>query len=182
MQDTKARINRDVTFREFIDLARTEDPRILQLSTGDASRVLAYSRYAEYVPPWLESFPKTNLHFLLFEDLRRDPATVAKTVSAWLGIEPAFYESYDFRTKNKSFRIRNARLHQVKRGVGRHIPVRARRRLKSAIAPAYRLNVDSAPVPVTDDELNVMEELERSFAPLNDQLAALTGLDLTAWR
>jgi hypothetical protein len=50
------------------------------------------------------------------------------------------------------------------------------------MAPAYRLNVDPAPVAVTSDELQVLEELERYFEPYNERLTALTGLDLTAWR
>ncbi len=182
MQDTKARINRSVTFREFVELARNDDPRIDKLSTGDASRVLAYSRYADCIPAWLERFPETHLHFFLFEELKRDSASFAKTVADRLAIDPAFYDSYDFRRKNKSFRIRNAGLHQVKRAVGHRIPARTRKRLKAVIAPAYRLNVDPTPVAVTSDELSVLEELEGYFEPYNERLAALTGLDLTAWR
>jgi hypothetical protein len=182
MQDTKARIDRSVTFREFVELAQNDDPRINKLSTGDASRVIAYSRYADYLPAWLERFPETHLHFFLFEELTRDPAAFAKTVAGLLAIDPTFYDSYDFRRKNKSFRIRYAGLHQLKRAVGHRIPRRTRKRLKAVIAPAYRLNVDPAPVAVTSDELRVLGDLERYFEPFNERLAALTGLDLTAWR
>jgi Sulfotransferase domain len=182
MQDTKARIDRSVTFREFVDLAQNDDPRIDTLSTGDASRVIAYSRYADYLPAWLERFPETHLHFFLFEDLTKDPAAFAKTVADRLAIAPQFYDSYDFRRKNKSFRIRNAPLHRLKRAVGHRIPPRTRKRLKAVMAPAYRLNVDPEPVAVTNDELRVLEELERYFEPYNERLAALTGLELAAWR
>jgi hypothetical protein len=183
MQDTKARINRSVTFGEFIELARNEDPQLLKLSTGDARCVLAHSRYAEYLPPWLDRFPESHLHFFLFEELKNNPVSVAKAVGERLAIEPAFYDSYDFRRKNKTFRIRHAWLHQFRREVGRHIPARTRKRLKSTIAGAYsRLNVDSAPVRLTSDETSVLAELDRYFEPLNERLAELTGLDLTAWR
>ena len=182
MQDTKARIDRTVSFREFVELARNDDPRIEKLSTGDAGRVIAYSRYAEYLPVWLDRFPETHLHFFLFEDLKKDPASFARTVADRLAIDPIFYDSYDFRRKNKSFRIRNAPLHRLKRSVGHRIPRRTRKRLKSVMAPVYRLNVDPAPVAVTSDELRVLEELEHYFEPYNERLAALTGLDLAPWR
>jgi hypothetical protein len=182
MQDTKARIDRNVSFREFVELARNDDPRIEKLSTGDAGRVIAYSRYAEYLPVWLDRFPETHLHFFLFEDLTKDPAFLARTVADRLAIDPLFYDSYDFRRKNKSFRIRNAPLHRLKRSVGHRIPRGTRKRLKSVMAPVYRLNVDPAPVAVTSDELRVLEELEHYFEPYNERLAALTGLDLAAWR
>jgi hypothetical protein len=145
--------------------------------------VLAHSRYADFLPPWLKRFPESHLHFVLFEELKNNPVFVANGVAERLAIEPAFYDSYDFRRKNKTFRIRHAWLHQFKREVGRHIPARTRKRLKAATAGAYsRLNVDSAPVRMSSDETTVLAELDQYFEPLNERLAELTGLDLTAWR
>ena len=183
MQDTKARIDRGITFREFIELARKEDPQILKISTGDARYVLTHSRYADYLPAWLERFPESHLHFFLFEELQNDPVSIAKTVASQLVIEPDFYDSYDFRRKNKAFRVRHAWLLKFRREVGRHIPAPTRKRLKAAMARAYsRLNVDPAPVRMTSDEARVLAELDQYFEPLNERLAELTGLDLTAWR
>jgi hypothetical protein len=182
-QDTKARIDRRVSFREFVELALNEDPRILEVGTEDASKMLVNARYADYVPRWLARFPPARLHFFLFEDMKRDPLGFVRVICDRLQLESGFFDSYDLKKRNRTFRVRSARLHNIRRRVGRVLPASTRKKLKTRTKWAYaRVNVDGSQLEPTADELDVMTELDRHFKPLNERLAELTGLDLTAWR
>jgi hypothetical protein len=180
LRDSHARIDSEVTFREFVELVSTGDERLPKY--GHAKDVIAHSRYVEYLPAWRERFPATHLHYLLFEDLRRDQRQFGRMVAERLGIDPSFYDSYTFRRKNRTIRIRNQRVHQARRRIGARLPTTARKRLKAASARAYTLvNVDRSPTRRTSEEEQVLAELDQEFEPYDQRLAEVTGLDLSAW-
>jgi hypothetical protein len=181
-QDTKAMIDRRLSFREFVELARTDNPRLHRIAAEGATKILENSRYAEFLPVWLDRFPRARLHFFLFEDLGRAPHAFARAVGGRLGLDPAFFDDYDFRSRNKTFRVRSAWLHSARRRAGRHVSAGTRRRLKTVTAGAYALlNVEASRAAPTSDETDVIAELDREFQPYNEELAELTGLDLGAW-
>jgi hypothetical protein len=177
----RARIDPRLDFRRFIELVREEDPRIP--THGHANFALAFGRYSDYLPAWLERFALERFHFFLFEDLRHDPRSFVKAVAVRLGLEPSFYDDYAPPTENRSSRVRSAWLHRARRRAGRHVSRRTRERVKSVTAGAYSLvNVESSGSRRTSDEADVLAELDAEFEPFNERLAELTGLDLAAWR
>jgi hypothetical protein len=181
LRDSHARIDHRLPFAEFVRLVQAGDPGIPHY--GHARSIIAHSRYVEYLPAWLERFPRSHLHLFLFEDLRQDPENFMKTFASGFDIDPSFYESYSFRRKNTTFRIRRPWLHRVRREVGRRLPPDKRRRLKALTASAYvRINIEAARGSRTAADAAVLDALERDFAPFNERLADLTGLDLGAWR
>lgn len=180
LRDSHARIESEVRFDKFVELVSTGDERVPKY--GHAKDVIAHSRYVEYLPPWLERFPATHLHYFLFEDLRRDQRGFGRMVAQRLGIDPSFYDSYAFPRKNRTIRIRNQHVHRVRRRIGASLPARTRKRLKAATASAYALvNVDRSPIRRTTEEEEVLAELDEAFEPYNRRLAEVTGLDLSAW-
>ncbi len=48
------------------------------------------SRYAPFLRPYFQSFPRQNIHTYLFEDLARDPGSVIRSISEFLGISTEF--------------------------------------------------------------------------------------------
>jgi hypothetical protein len=181
LRDSHARIDSGLPFDEFVKRVRARDPDIPPY--GHAKDVIDHSRYVEYLPTWLERFPRSQLQFFLFEDLRRDPVAFMKEVAGIFDIDPTFYDSYSFSRKNTTFRIRRPWLHRVRREVGRHLPSDTRKRLKASTASAYaRLNVEPAQGARTAADSETLAELERDFTPYNEQLREVTGLDLAAWR
>jgi hypothetical protein len=181
-KDTKVRIARGVSFREFVTLALKEDPLLTKMTTEGASRIIANSRYADYLPLWLECLPRERLHFFLFEDMTRDQRSFVRTVAERIGLAAEFFDTYEFKKWNESFRIKHPRVHRMRRELGRRLPTSLRERLKSTTASAYaRVNVDTARSGRTRDEIDMIAELDQYFEPLNERLAALTALDLSAW-
>jgi hypothetical protein len=181
LRDSLVRIDSRLPFGDFVELVRANDPRIPHY--GHAKSIIDHSKYAEYLPAWLERFPRSHLHLFLFEDLRRDPASFMKTVAGRFDIDPSFYDSYSFARKNTTYRIRRPWLHRLRRAAGRMLTANVRKRLKAATAPAYaRINVQTAEGSRSPGDVEVLQALERDFGPCNERLAQLTGLDLTAWR
>jgi hypothetical protein len=104
-------------------------------------------------------------------------------VAARVGLDPDFYDTYAFGRKNTTYRIRRPWLHLTRRAVGRRLSPATRRRLKAATAGAYaRINVEPVRDGQAGDETDVLRDLDRAFAPYDERLAELTGLDLSAWR
>jgi hypothetical protein len=104
-------------------------------------------------------------------------------VAARLGLDPGFYDTYAFSRKNTTYRIRHPWLHLARRAVGRRLSPGTRRRFKAVTAGAYaRINVEPARFGQAGDEPDVLSELDRAFAPYDERLEELTGLDLSAWR
>jgi Sulfotransferase domain len=181
LRDSHVRIDEHLPFSEFVELVRTRDPRVPPY--GHAKSAIDHSRYADYLPAWLERFPRERLHFFLFEDLQRDPRAFTKGVAATLGIDLAFFDSYRFPRKNTTFIVRRPWLHRARRAVGRRLPPPARKRLKKATASAYsRVNVEAARRTRTAGDTETLLLLDHEFEPYDHKLAELTGLDLTAWR
>lgn len=181
LRDSHARIDSRLPFEEFVRLVRAGDPGIPHY--GHAKSVIAHSEYVEYLPAWLERFPRAHIHLFLFEDLRRDPAAFMKAVARQFDIDPSFYDSYSFSRKNTTFRIRRPWLHRIRRDVGRRLPTNARKRIKASTASAYaRINIEGARGSRSAGDAEVLDALERDFGPFNERLTELTGLDLTAWR
>ena len=181
VRDSLVRIESGLTFGEFVRLVEAGDPRIPDYA--HANTALSQSRYADYLPAWLARFPRSSIHFFLFEDLRRDPRAFAKAVAARVGLDPDFYDTYAFGRKNTTYRIRRPWLHLARRAVGRRLSPGTRPRLKAATAGAYaRINVEPVRFGQAGDEADVLRDLDRAFAPYDERLAELTGLDLSAWR
>jgi hypothetical protein len=147
VRDSLVRIESGLTFGEFVRLVEAGDPRIPDYA--HANTALSQSRYADYLPAWLARFPRSSIHFFLFEDLRRDPRAFAKAVAARVGLDPDFYDTYAFGRKNTTYRIRRPWLHLARRAVGRRLSPGTRRRLKAATAGAYaRINVEPVRLPL----------------------------------
>ncbi len=181
LRDSHARIDSRLPFDEFVGQVRAGDPDIPPY--GHAKDVIAHSRYVEYLPAWLERFPRDHLHFFLFEQLQQDPATFMKSIAREFHIEPSFYGSYSFPRKNTTFRIRRPWMHRFRRAVGRRVPAHTRKRIKASTASAYaRINVEPARRSRTSADAETLLALEEYFEPFNERLAELTGLDLTSWR
>ena len=54
------------------------------------SHWMRISRYAESLERYLEAFPRTQLHVLLFDDLRRAPLDAVQDIYRFVGVDPGF--------------------------------------------------------------------------------------------
>jgi sulfotransferase family protein len=167
----------DVTFRDFVGDVRRQAPK---LDRGtNLQYTLAYSRYSDWIERWLARIDSSRMRIYLFESMVADQRAFMRQVASDLAIDPAFYDSFDFARRNETFSVRWQRLQRVRVELGSRL---ADGRLKAYMAKAYgRVNVAAVDKP-TDDDRAVMAELDLEFAPRDERLAAITGLDLSHWR
>jgi len=193
-QNNLANVSRGLTFARFLELSKSDggggDADWEELA-GESAYVLRndikYSRYVEYVVPWVERFGRGRVDVLLFEDLKSNPRAFMKEFAARVGVDPAFYDSYDFPVKNETFGVRYPSLHRGVRKLNELVPAAG---LKGALKRVYVRaqsggkadgKADGNAAGKSPEDARALEELEREFRPFNRRLAEELGLNLSAW-
>ena len=185
-QNNLANVGRDVTFARFVEMSKADgdgnDTDWEELAGASAYVLrndIRYSRYVEYVSPWVERMGRERVHVLLFEDLKSNPRAFMKDFAGRVRLDPSFYDSYDFPLKNETFGVRYPSLHRGVRRLNELVPAAG---LKGALKRAYlKAQSGGAKASKTPEDARALEELEREFRPFNRRLADALGLDLSAW-
>lgn len=172
----KAQLPREFTFGRFVEAIDSGDARVRGNEFLGAA--IEHSRYAHHLARWRERVGAQRLRIVLFEDLRRDARALVPDLARWCGVDPAFYDSYDWPHRNESYEVRFPLLHAaVMKTV---LPLVRSERVKRGLRAAYvRLNGSAS--RCSEDERVVLAELRERFADDNARLAREWGLDLTAW-
>lgn len=180
-----ANVHRDLSFAQFIsEVMSRPDSALISEYAGDSAFVLQrdieYSRYIEHISRWIERFGRERIQTYLFEDMKRDPRAFMRTLARRLGIAVEFYDRYDFPVRNETVAVRNTSLHRRVKKLNSAIPrFPMRKFLKDAYIRAQ--SNGNGKIKSAEDQ-QTLNELERYFVPLNQQLARDLELDLSAWR
>ncbi|HVF44245.1 MAG TPA: sulfotransferase domain-containing protein [Pyrinomonadaceae bacterium] len=185
-QNNLANVRRDLTFARFVELSKANgnggDADWDELAGASAYVLrndIRYSRYVEYVGPWVERFGRGRVDVLLFEDLKANPRAFMKEFAARVGLDASFYDSYDFPPKNETFGVKYPTLHRGVRRLNELVPAAG---LKGALKKVYlRAQAGGGSNGKTPEDARALEELEREFRPFNRRLADELGLNLSAW-
>jgi len=139
-------------------------------------------RFPEQVSRYLDCFGRDRVHFVVFDDLARDPAGVYRSTLEFLGVDPTFTIDHTVENANKApksklvQRLMFAPPKPVRSLYGRlrHVPLM--HRFRDRIAHSNIESVKRAPM---DQALR--RQLTEEFAPQVDELGELIGRDLSAW-
>jgi hypothetical protein len=141
----------------------------------------AIGRFTHQVARYLELFGPEQVHVILYQDLKADPAAVYRDTLAFLGVDAGFVP--DFAVHNANKLPRNAMLRRLSQlppallqPLRRLLPFRLRRRL---IETVIGWNARYAPRPRLDAGL--ASRLRAELAPDVRELAGLIGRDLSDW-
>ncbi len=146
-------------------------------------RILEQGRYAHYLLPYLEIYNEDSLLILHYENLREDPLDLLMRVARFAGIDPTFYESYNFQIHNKTREMRSNLLHRFyvdfrdavrPRIHDKYWVWKSMRRLRRSFEPVYlRLNsIADEPVVVAED---LMSRLKEYYADDQRRLTEMLG-------
>jgi hypothetical protein len=176
----QAAIPRNMTFEQFLKAAE-EGPDGPLRATPGLSGVLEHSDYAKYTEMWLSRLPRERFFFLRFEDVVSKQREVMNTLCDKLELKSDFYDSYDFPQENRSYFVKNPRLHGVSYSVARRLalPASVRRGLRRIYEA---LNTKELDRERDDRTEQLIADLDVRFTPTVARLEDLTGLDLSAWR
>lgn len=166
----------DMTFGEFLTAVRdrSHDFRGNEL----ARDALANAAYIDHLERWHARLGDARMMVVTFDDLARDPRDLMRRVAAWAGLDPAFYDTYAFRSENESYAPRSRALQAVNLAVRRRLP---KGRFYGALRNVYRqLNTKKADGPDATDRA-ALADLRAEFEPFNRRLARSFGVDLDGW-
>lgn len=151
-------------------------------------RALEQGRYAAHLRPYVEQFSREQILVLGYSAMKT-PTAVLTQVCTFAGIDPGFYDGYDFKVFNKSQAVKSAGFNKMYRDVrGRmrqmvHDKPRVRgvlRKARRQIEPVL-LRANQA----TEDEIVMSPELrarlDAYYAGQADDIARLLDLPAFHW-
>ena len=141
--------------------------------------ILDHGHYVRYLTQWEAALGRENLVIWQFEQVMRDPRAAMMSLAERLGIDPTFYERFDFAVRNETVAIRSKGLHRLGLRLQSMIPLA----VQDALLPLY-LKLNGAGRPKADDRLKAeTKALKSLFAASNAELAASfpESIDLALW-
>jgi hypothetical protein len=141
-----------------------------------------FTDFPKQVQRYFDLFGHENVHTIIYDDLRRNPAKVCQNILRFLGVRSDF--AAEFPRINLNRQTRNVRLQAILvsmprsiRHIGRALmPQRLRSRIRSILSESNRV---LGPRPPMDQALR--KRLQEEFEPKIDRLSRMLGRDLSAW-
>jgi hypothetical protein len=142
--------------------------------------ILNHGHYMRYLAEWEANLGRDHLIIWQFEKVMRDPRSAMKSLAAQLGIDPGFYDDFDFAVRNETVAIRSKLLHTLGLRLQSMIPLA----VQDALLPIY-LKLNGAGRPKASAELKAQTvALKAEYAASNRELAARfpESIDLELWK
>ena len=144
------------------------------------AHILNHGHYMRYLAEWEANLGRDHLIIWQFEKVMHDPRSAMKSLAAQLGIDPGFYDDFDFAVRNETVAIRSKRLHRLGLRLQSMIPLA----VQDALLPIY-LKLNGAGRPKASAELKAQTvALKAEFVASNRELAARfpESIDLELWK
>jgi hypothetical protein len=175
-----------ITFEQYIDRYMTRQAEQAPLEKpGVGERrgsALTESCYADYLDGYFQIFPSNHIKIMFFENLNRDVLGFMQELSAFLEIDPAFYESYNFRRLNATFSGNLKWLHRMAVFVNDRSErfLRHRPELKQNLVGAYKaVNLSRVGYEPMSNETRAM--LRAFYRPSVERLARYVDATQIPW-
>jgi hypothetical protein len=181
----KGNVRNDLSFAQFVRLISDQPDQIAvpdwasRASAYVLPRDVHYSRYIDYLAAWRERLGDERMRVVILETMRVDPKVAVQGLCSWLGIDPSFYDRYDFAVRNRTSQVRSQRVQRI--AVSLAWSLRAGP-VKEALKSAYTaVQSTGRSEPRTEADGAALADLDEYFRPYNERLAREFGLDLSAW-
>lgn len=175
-QNNLSQLPKDWSFEYFVNLLLAD---LVSNKYPIVRESLRQSRYADYLMRWINTVGQDNICTILFEELTQEPLSHLKDLAQRIGLDTTFYDSYEFPQENPTIFVHNQNLHRIYRSLW---DVKFPRPIRKFGGAIYRaLNVAGNNPRKMESEQAQLKRLDREFTDANQQLAALTGLDLSCW-
>lgn len=172
----------NISFPTFIEKV---DSKAEELAHNEYLReALHQNEYAYWLSLWKERCGTDRVSVFLYEDLKADAKEFTKQVATRIGLDPSFYDSYQFATQNATVTVKNHALHKLAIFVRKRIPKSA---FRATLRKAYHsVNLQKGyKKPVSnqaDNELLALQKnLEERYKSDLSRLQQEHGLNLDKW-
>lgn len=168
-----------------IRLGRVTDDLSLERGIESNPSYIEQSLYFSQLSRWLEHFPMSSIHVVIFEKMFVDPARSVRELYEFVGAAPSFMPATLHERVNEG-RVPRSRLldggvrlsSSTLRAVGAGWIVDS---FKKARVDKWVRSGNTRAGDGFDIDPKLIERLRAQFAPENAKLAALLGRDLSIW-
>lgn len=178
-------IDARLTFPAYVEALLAGDSGVLERAVPDdqlrwyLTEILHHNTYVDWLDQWAAKLPSENLLAVRFDDVAERPREVLDDICKRAGLDPSFYENYEFARLNPTLAQANSRFRSFALALRRALPAG---RVRDSLAKVYRrlpagqyLGMPSA------EETAAMVALGRYFEPDNQALAEKYGIDVSPW-
>src|SRR3954454_11701821 len=112
-QKTRLRIPSDLSIEDYLAHADTLTDTDFQDPSNERYFAVGGSRYADFLPGWLEVFGSERLRIIDFDGLTRDPGKVLRYAATWMGIDPMLLPADALSSENRTMAYKIRRMQSV---------------------------------------------------------------------
>jgi hypothetical protein len=169
-----------MTFTQFIDKVKNQSFPQERVILRNA---IKHSMYGEYLARWYNVLGKENIQVLLFEEMVQDPRAFMMRLARSVDIRDRFYGSYVFGIANQTVFVRNQAINRFRRWMmKRNTSMSWLGRLKPTVKQMYQRYMYKSPgSPLSNDDQQLLRELEQEFRQSKEELKQMAELDLSIW-
>lgn len=169
-------IPRDMTFGEFI--AAVEEGGHDFRGNELAANALSNAWYPEHLRRWQSAVGAERMLILLFEDVVDQSRRTMRGIADRMGIDPCFYDSYDFPRDNSTYAVRYGVIQDLNVRLRGHIP---KGPLYDRLRRLYRA-INTRPAAADERDAAVERRLAQRYSPMLVELERDFALDMSGWR
>ena len=180
----RARVNPSLQFHQYVEWGlegKYDSIRNYISHPGSAyvlSRDVKYGQYIDYLRSWRESVGKEQLVVVSFAEMIADPKTTCRRLVSAVGVDPEFYDDFEFEARNETYTVSSRLLHSLARSIGKRVPEGWLKRLAKR---AYMAGATMEQRTKSNEEEQALKRLGEYYAPYNERLAEEFDIDVSAW-
>ena len=165
-----------LSFQEFLVASESGTNRFR--GNELAQYALRNAAYVDFLLRWRDACGKDRVHVFLFEEAFSDKRRFMRHLAGQFGIDPDFYDDYDFSPENQTYAVRSKALQKINIAVRSWIPQGA---FYKAARSLYRRMNTRIPAAGGRGDLEVEITLADKYRRVNERLMMEFNLDPQAW-
>jgi hypothetical protein len=180
----------DVIYAGYFQLARIQPlPGSFEETLKQYPSFIEYGRYVRNLQPFLDRFPRENILFVVYDDIKPDAAAFYRRICEFLGVDAGFSPPSLMKRINPRTMVRSKRLRDLRFAINGFLQsTAATRLLRKGLSKArvgemvlrlFQKNEKAAAAPPMTAETRAW--LVRTYREDNERLGAFLGRDLSHW-
>lgn len=117
--------------------------------------LLEHGCYSQYLTKWQETIGSDRMRVYIFEEFMKDAKAGMKDMARTLGIDPSFYNTFDFTTRNETLKMKSTSLHRAGLKVQSYVP----HWLQRLLLPLYLKFNSSGKPKASEEEKQLLREV-----------------------
>ena len=142
-------------------------------------KIAKYVDYARHLEKWIKDMPEGHVGVWFFEDFMSRKEEVMKEIAVFAGVDPDFYENFDFEHRNESVAIKSGALHQIGLRIQPLIPHALQKRL----LPLYMKINSGGRAPDDQGHAVILSDFKKKWSHVGASIKSLfPEVPLEKWR